>query len=187
MNTDTLKRTKWFWSWQDDKEEAWLGSMSQDGWHLKSVAIPCVYSFMRGEPCNYTYRLDYMLIDKTKLQDYFQIYQDAGWEYIGELSNWRYWRKQVQPGEADEIFTDRESKVKKYQRLLAIMSFLLFFLIFVGLQMLQNAAWANPDLPFVISVIYSIAMLLYALLIPIYVVVVVQVLRRIRQLKKKAL
>lgn len=187
MNTDTLKRTKLFFPWQDDKEEAWLRKMSQEGWHLNAIHLPCIYFFKRGEPCDYTYRLDYMLMDKTRLQDYIQIFQDAGWEYIGELSNWRYWRKQVAAGETDEIFTDTELKVKKYQRLLAIMSFFLFFLIFVGLQMLQNAAWADPDLPFVISAIYGIAMLLYALLIPIYVVVVVQVLRRIKQLKKKAI
>lgn len=59
--------------------------------------------------------------------------------------------------------------------------------MFFGLQMLQYAPWADSNLSFVISAIYGIVMLLNALLIPTYVVVVVQVLRRIRQLKKKAI
>jgi hypothetical protein len=60
-------------------------------------------------------------------------------------------------------------------------------LIYFGLIMFRNAAWTDSDLPFVITAIYSVGMLIYAVLIPIYVVVVVQLLRRIKQLKKKAI
>jgi len=35
------------------------------------------------------------------------------------MTNWQYFRKQVQEGEAPEIFTDVETKVEKYRRLLA--------------------------------------------------------------------
>jgi hypothetical protein len=185
MNTSTMKRTKWFWPWQDEKEEGWLEEMSQTGWHLKSVQLPCVYTFDKGEPSQYTYRLDYMLVNKGKIHEYLQIFQDAGWEYISEMSNWRYWRKKVLNGEIPEIFTDKESKIKKYQRLLAIMAFFLVFLVLISINMLINQPWGDFDNAPLINAIYLFGALCYAVIIPIYIVVVIKLLRRISQLKQK--
>ena len=187
MDASTLKRTRWFWPWQDEKEEAWLGEMSQGGWHLKSVRLPCVYTFTKGDPSPKIYRLDYMPVNKAKNQEYLQIFQDAGWEYVGEMSNWRYWSKLVGPGETPEIFTDNESKIKKYQRMLAYMVFFLFLMIFLGMNMFINSSAIDPDNGLLINGIYMIGRILYAVIIPIYIVVVVKLLRRISQLKKKRL
>jgi hypothetical protein len=187
MNATTMKRTKWFLPWQDEQEEGWLEEMSQSGWHLKSVRLPCVYTFDKGEPCRNAYRLDYMMMKRDQLDEYLQIFQDAGWEYVGEMSNWRYWRKKVVNGETPEIFTDNESKIKKYQRMLVIMVFFLIFLTFIGTNMFINGAWTEPDNILFINVIYSLAMLCYVVIIPIYAVVVVKLIRRINQLKKKRL
>jgi len=187
MNTETIKHVRWFWPWQDAKEEGWLGSMAQGGWLLKSVSLPCVYMFERSEPKAYTYRLDYMLAEKAKWNEYRQIFQDAGWEYIGEMSNWRYWRKQVVAGETAEIFTDTESKIRKYRRMLAYMGFFLVLLVFLGTRIFFRPMWANWEDAPVASVIYMIGGILYAVVIPMYIVVVIQLLRRISQLKKKAI
>ena len=187
MDTSTLKRTKWFWPWQDEKEESWLGEMSHTGWHLKSVHLPCVYTFSKGDPTHRIYRLDYMPLTKEKNNEYLQIFQDAGWEYVGEMSNWRYWSKLVAPGETTEIFTDNESKIRKYQRLLAYMAFFLFLMIFLGMNMFFNSTTIDPEDGLLINGVYMIMRILYALIIPIYIVVVVKLLRRISQLKKKHL
>ncbi|MCU0519900.1 MAG: DUF2812 domain-containing protein [Anaerolineae bacterium] len=187
MNATTLKKARWFWPWQNEREEAWLGEMSREGWHLTSVRPLCSYTFHQGEPCDYTYRLDFMLTDKRTAADYRQIFEDAGWECVGELSNWRYWRKLVGDGETPEIFTDSESRLNKLQRILAVMAFFLVFLPFMGMNMIRSWTWAWEDGLTVISVIYLVGLLLYAVIIPIYIVVVVQLLRRIRQLKKKVL
>jgi hypothetical protein len=182
----TQTKTKWFWPWQDEKEEAWLGEMSADGWHLKSVGLMGRYTFEQGEPRSYTYRLDYMLLNKDKRAEYLQIFRDAGWEYVSEMSNWQYWRKPVIAGETPEIFTDNESKIKKYQRLLLTMSLMLVFLVILGRNMFVGGL-AFADVSSVITLIYFIGQLLYAIIIPIYVVVVVRLFLRINQLKKKAL
>ena len=187
MDASTLKRTRWFWPWQDEKEEAWLGEMSQGGWHLKSVRLPCVYTFTKGDPSHKTYRLDYMPVNKAKNQEYLQIFQDAGWEYVGEMSNWRYWSKLVATGETPEIFTDNESKIRKYQRMLTYMGFLLFIMIFLGINMFINSPGIDPDYGLLINTIYLVGRILYAVIIPIYIVVVVKLLRRINQLKQKNL
>ncbi len=186
MKMTSNKHYKWFWPWQDQKEEAWLESMSQAGKHLQSVHLPCAYTFDQGEPRHYTYRLDYILVNQEKKSEYLQIFQDAGWEHLGEMSNWQYWRKLVQEGEYAEIFTDRESKLKKYKRMLGVMGFFLAFLVFLGINLFNN--WSRfEDVPALIASIYAASMICYAVLIPVYVVVVVQLLRRIDQLKKKAI
>jgi hypothetical protein len=188
MDTNTVNRTRWFWPWQDEKEESWLGQMSAEGWHLRSVHLPCVYTFAQGEPCQYIYRLDYMpLKNQDKFQEYQQIFTDAGWEYLGEMSNWRYWRTLAKSSNSPEIFTDRESKIRKYQRLLGYMAFFLFFLVFIALSMFSRGSSLEPDSLTLINAIYSLAKLCYAILIPVYVVVVIQLMRRIGQLKQERL
>lgn len=187
MNPTISKRYRWFWPWQDEKEEQWLEEMSRTGSHLKYVHLPCVYGFEQGVPSRYSYRLDYMLTDKSKFNEYLQIFQDAGWEYLGEMSNWRYWRKTVQNGEPQEIFTDTESKIKKYQRLLIIMAFFLAFLVFMGINLIRNQIWFEADNPAWLSAIYLLPVVCYAVIIPIYLVVVIKLLGRIRQLKKKSI
>jgi hypothetical protein len=187
MDATSMKRTKWFWPWQDGKEEAWLEGMSQKGWHLKSVQLPCVYTFDKGEPYRNVYRLDYMLVKKDKLDEYLQIFQDAGWEYVGEMSNWRYWRKRVVNGETPEIFTDNESKIRKYQRMLGYMGFFLFFLIFMAINLFINRPAIDSEHGMVLNAIYQLPRLCYTVIIPIYIVVVVKLLQRINQLKQKSL
>jgi hypothetical protein len=186
MDALTIKRTKWFWPWQDEKEEAWLEEMSSEGWHLSSVHLPCIYTFKRGEPRRYTYRLDYMPLNRAdKIQEYKQIFSDAGWEYLGEMSNWRYWR--ALGSNATEIFTDRESKIRKYQRLLGYMAFFLFFLVFIALWVFPRQPTEPSELLDMVNAFYLFAKICYLILIPIYVVVVIHLLRRINQLRRTSL
>jgi len=187
MNPTIRKRYRWFWPWQDEKEEAWLEEMSRTGWHLKYVHLPCVYGFERGEPTRYSYRLDYLLSDKSKFNEYLQIFQDSGWKYLGEMSNWRYWRKQAINGETTEIFTDNQSKIKKYQRLLGFMGFFLLFLILMGINLWRNQALSEADNPTWLNLVYLLPSICYMVIIPIYVVVVIQLVRRIRQLRRSVL
>jgi hypothetical protein len=182
----TQTKTKWFWPWQDEKEEAWLEALSAEGWHLSSVALMGRYTFNKGEARSYHYRLDYMLLNKGKRAEYLQIFQDSGWEHIGEMSNWQYWRKPVAPGETVEIFTDNESKIKKYQRILFFMIFILALMVFLSRSLFVDGP-GFADVASLVNLIYFIARLLYAMIIPIYVVIVVKLILRINQLKKKAL
>jgi len=125
MESKMIKKVKWFWGWADEKEEAWLGEMAQQGWHLRRLVFPTVYEFERGEPKEVNYRLDYNSIGRKERDNYLQLFADAGWEHVGELSGWQYFRKEARPGEPPEIFTDNESKIEKYKRLLSLLAALL--------------------------------------------------------------
>jgi hypothetical protein len=116
----TMKVFKWIWAWEDEKEEAWLREMSQKGWHFQSCSLPGIYLFEQGQAKDYVYRLDYFTNNKDK-GNYLQLFLDAGWKYMGEMGGWQYFRIETVNGQAPEIFSDNESKAKKYQRLLLIL------------------------------------------------------------------
>ncbi|MFC1933967.1 DUF2812 domain-containing protein [Chloroflexota bacterium] len=175
MAENTIRKIKWFWPWQDEQEEAWLRSMSQKGWHLSSIGLPCVYRFRAGEPRDYVYRLDYQTFPKKDKQEYQQLFRDAGWEYIGEVSSWQqYFRKEAKEGEAPEIFTDVESKVAMYKKVLAYLA----FLVVIEIGFFNNILIDDPYSWWgIIRVIYLLVMggLIYS---------IIKLMLRIRQLRR---
>jgi hypothetical protein len=128
MSEQSMRKFRWFWPWQDDVEEAWLGAMSSEGWHLSKLGFGGIYQFLKGSPSNFMYRLDFRSNSRKEKDQYIQLFQDAGWEYIGEMFFWQYFRKPVKSGEEAEIFTDNESKILKYHRVMALYTILTFFL-----------------------------------------------------------
>lgn len=117
MNEPLIQVRKWFFSWQDEKQESWLGDMSRTGLHLKGFAPFGGFLFKQGPARDYTYRMDYN--QQKPSEEYQQLILDAGWDHLGTRNGWHYWRKEVKNGQASEIFTDANSKWQKYQRLLA--------------------------------------------------------------------
>ena len=120
----TLKKFRWIWGWDDEKEEAWLREMAQQGWHMSAASHAPWYVFEQGEPRDVVYRIDFHTTGKGNA-DYLQLFEDAGWEHVGENLGWQYFRQPVRDGRSPEIFTDNESKVQKYERLLALLVALL--------------------------------------------------------------
>ena len=123
MEAKKVKVRKLFFIWQDEDEERWLEEMARNGLHLASVSSFGRYTFQQGKPREFVYRLDYQEKMKQEMQDYYQLFRDAGWEFVGERSFFKYFRKPRRAGEVNEIFTDNRSKIAKYKRIL------LFFLI----------------------------------------------------------
>lgn len=125
---NTIRKFRWFWPWDDEKEEVWLREMSGQGWHLKTVEPPGYYVFKRGLPLEYVYRLDFFT-GRSDMANYQQLFEDAGWEYFGAKWGWQYFRHQLVRGKQQEIHTDNASKVQKYQRILVVLIILLPILL----------------------------------------------------------
>ena len=176
METQTMRKFKWFWAWQDDKEEAWLTEMAQSGWHLHALAGPLRYEFTAGEPRRDVYRMDYM-IDRKDYQNYLQLFRDAGWEHLGEMGGWQYFRKTAREGEQPEIYTDNASKAAKYERLLSIL--VVFMPIYIVL--------ITRPLPVegLFSGLYFTGKVLGTILVLFFSVAMLKILQRVQQLKRK--
>ena len=169
----TIKQFHWFWAWDDEKEEAYLREMALGGWHFKSVTFPGYYAFEKGESRNDFYRLDFLSNNKDK-DNYLQLFEDAGWSHVGEYGSWQYFRKTAIGEETPEIFTDNDSKVKKYGR---VMMFLIIFLpIYIVLLTRVNEAS---------STFYKIITFVLFLFLLLYTYAIMMLTRRISQLKKK--
>ncbi|MEW5872774.1 MAG: DUF2812 domain-containing protein [Chloroflexota bacterium] len=174
MDRTTCKKFKWFWAWNDHKEEEWLQQMSQGGWHLKSLALPGVYEFEKGEPRRYVYRLDFVTSANKDYQAYLQLFADAGWQHIGVLGSWQYFRIEASEGEQPEIYTDNSSKIQKYQRLMTyLVIFLPIYFIFMS-----NITNSEHELMRAIGVVFAAFMVFYAY-------AMLRILMRISQLKKQ--
>lgn len=177
MNENRVIQFKWFWSWQDDKQEAWLEAMSQKGLHLCDFKAFGRYVFDIGTPRNYTYRLDF---DQTSGEDsdYFQLIQEAGWERIIQISGWQYWRKETHEGKAPELFTDTGSKIQKYQRLLTGLLVPSPVVFVVVLGMFKRFPGRHPQWFVVLVISIFVAAILFS------AVNLVMVTQRINELKR---
>ena len=179
MKETVVTRFRWFWAWQDKAEETWLEKMSQSGYHLSSVGIPGFYTFSIAKPRNYVYRLDYRTFRKKDKGEYLQLFQDAGWEHVGETSAWQYFRKETKPMERAEIFTDVESKTAKYKRVLTYLGFFYFILIMSIFTQRIIGGNSYPWWGSVPQVIILVVLLLFT-----YAIIKLSI--RIRQLTKGA-
>ena len=185
MEAGSLRKYRWFWPWQDEQEEAWLESMAEAGWRLGSVGLFGVYNFFASEPERVVYRLDYMPTRNMKeFGEYQQMFMDAGWTYAGEMSNWRYWSKVMEPGESDEIFSDRESKVRKYRRVLIFLGLIFILLLFLGNSLFLNPAGAGERYTGV-GVFLRVIQLIYLVLYVLYIYIFIRLGLRIIELKRR--
>ena len=74
-----------------EDEEIWLHNQHMSGWKLVKMIPPCFYIFEKCTPAKVAYRLDYK--NNSETSNYFQIFRDYGWEYIGRCVGWLYFRK----------------------------------------------------------------------------------------------
>jgi len=119
VSEELVRRWKFHWAWEDDKEEQWLEAQARAGLHLVRATPFCRYTFRRGPGQAMAYRLDY---NRRVGSDpsYRRLFEDAGWEHALSCMGWEYWRKPVQPGARAEIFSDSASKIEKYKRVLGL-------------------------------------------------------------------
>ena len=173
MQAVTRRKFKWFWAWQDEREEEWLRSMAQQGWHLVSL-FPTIYTFEQGEPRDDVYRLDF-ITSNTDTEEYLQLFADAGWEHFGVMSGWQYFRKPAAARQSDEIYTDPKSKAQKYRRLIGFL--VIFSPVWVVavlpayLTRVRGTLWALG--PAVFSAAFSV----------VWAYGLIMIARRIRQLE----
>ena len=114
-----MKKEVRFFSIMDyEKEADYLSKRHQEGWRFYNVTFPGIYTFEKCDPENMIYQLDYNQ-DGIKHQDeYVQMFEDCGWEYLKEFGGYCYFRKTASMmQQEEEIFCDDESRLDMANRI----------------------------------------------------------------------
>ena len=66
------------WEWEQD----YLRKRHGEGWKFTGLTYPGVYHFVRCQPEDVVYQLDYNEEGIKHKDEYVRMFQDCGWEYI---------------------------------------------------------------------------------------------------------
>lgn len=133
--TETIRQFKWFTIADFKEEEVWLEAQHRKGWKLIKSSPFGLFTFEKCDPEDVTYRLEYQ--PKKVREDYVQLYQDYGWEFVTRKIGWNYFVKSNQKIQDDhdaQIFSDNFSRIEMLDkvfktRLLPVSILLLIFVI----------------------------------------------------------
>ena len=115
-----------------EEEEIWLRRQHQKGWKLVKMIVPCFYIFESCTPEDVVYRLDYK--NNSENGDYFQIFQDYGWEYFARCTGWLYFRRPVSEADTEEekeIFSDDSSRFADAVTMIFAILLLIYLYLFL--------------------------------------------------------
>ncbi len=140
MGKEFKKIFKVFFVWQDEAEEKWLNEMASKGWLLERYVF-CYYIFYKSQPKEYIYKLDYKRIKYGEDNEYLQLFRDAGWEYVDNFMNWHYFRSEKDKSSLPDIYSDNDSKIHKYKRVLRLLLPITLINIMNLLNMILNSTF----------------------------------------------
>lgn len=95
-----------------EKEEQYLRYMHQNGWKFIGYRYG-LFHFEECQPEDVVYGSDFK--EKSLDDEYLQLFEDAGWEYISTYLNFVYFRKKAVdflPEEDRQIYSDAMSRVE---------------------------------------------------------------------------
>ena len=101
-----------------EQEQEYLRKQHQAGWRFERVAFPGIYTFVKCEPEDVVYQLDYNQDRKNDMAGYVQMYRDCGWEYLCDFMDYSYFCKPVSAMQGEEeIFNDDASRLDMLGRI----------------------------------------------------------------------
>ncbi len=128
-----MKYIVWKAYFNYEKEEIWLNEMSAKGMALTDYSW-CRYVFEEAPYNEYTYRLELLgnLPSNAESRAYIKFLEENDVECVATYMRWIYLRKKSSQGEFD-IYSDIDSKITHYKRILTLWRTLMWTEFFVGL------------------------------------------------------
>ena len=80
--------------WKTDAELKWLEEMASLGYRLVK-AWPAIYFFECAEPELVHFCFGFRRVRSKDRDEYFQLYADAGWQYVSSCAGWHYFKSSV--------------------------------------------------------------------------------------------
>jgi len=164
-----MKKLKFFLASEIDKEAEWLTDMSEQGLHFYKYKFPFYY-FEEDPNTSYVYQTDF---PESEVQDdYFRLYEDAGWEHVTVvLESFHYFRAEKDKIGEKRIYTDPDSLKALYERMLRF--YLLLFLVVMVAQIGMLLTWQG-------WLFQKVALGLVIVVVVLYAILFIRLLRKSR-------
>ncbi|MDH4140958.1 MAG: DUF2812 domain-containing protein [Coriobacteriia bacterium] len=150
--------------WDFDKEERWLNEMAARGLNLVNHRWG-TYEFETGTPGQWIYRIQFLEVEARKpaSREYIDFVTETGAEPVDTHTHRVYFRKHAADGPF-ELFTDLDSRLAYYRRILTFYStftWMLVMLMVVAVSKVVNLAeeaigrfWGLPIfIPYVVLMV----------------------------------
>lgn len=126
-------RLKVFFTWDCEKEEAWINKMEDRGLHLIKVGL-FRYVFESGQPGLYDYRVEIAQVSADSLwgREYTAFQTQAGVDLVGHFHRSLYWRKK-RSQEGFDLFSDLDSRITYLKRGLKVTVLVAALLLFTAM------------------------------------------------------
>jgi hypothetical protein len=168
-----MKSLKFFFIWQDDKEEAWLNGLSLKGQRLDSVSFPFTYHFSSDASKKYIHHLNAPKGPETSLEAFKDTFQKSGWKHIGRMNGWHYFQKEVASGDEPVLGLGKKNKADRYQGYMMVLVGLLPFLLIIFPAV--GRRFAPP--------LFDVLRIAYFLFLALYTLTTFKVYQRVNQLR----
>ena len=162
-----VKKTTWrfFHIFQYEEEAQYLREMHKQGWEFDDLCV-MRYRFRKCEPKDMVYQLDYNKDGMTNREEYLRMFEDCGWEHVGDYLGYSYFRKPAEEMKAGEegIFCDDESRAEMAKRVFKgrmIPLFILFCTVVVP-QLILQMKLGNIWLACIYAVIFAVYVAIFA-------------------------
>ncbi|MHC1750761.1 MAG: DUF2812 domain-containing protein [Cellulosilyticaceae bacterium] len=157
-----------------DLEEEWLAQMCSKGWGFKKFRLG-FYTFEPCEPNEYCYQIDLLDNWRGDKHDYAAFMEETGVEVIGQWYRWVYIRKRACEGPF-EMYTDTETKITQYQRILRFFTIGLWIEIILCLMEIGVAIKSGRIEP-------AVAAVFLGLIVVAFITMIGKCKRKIAQLR----
>ena len=157
------KEFKYFSIFNHEEEQEYLREQHKQGWKFHHVSGLGTYHFIKCEPEDVIYQLDYNKESSNNKDEYIKMFSDCGWEYIQDFAEFSYFRKPVaEMNEEEGIFCDESSRLAMLERVYKgrMIPVLVIFITCVLPQFMINVQNGN----YVLAAIFGIILGGYAAL-----------------------
>lgn len=172
-----------------DKEEQWLNDMAAAGWNFVRVQGGVRFTFKRGVPGEYIYKLDMVernASDEVK-ESYYNFLTECNIRVVGDYNDWIYLQRRASDGPfdvKDEAYTKlrRLNKVYSFSIRMVCRLLILFSLMVIGFSLLSLATTGYQIQEVFDGVVRGVSIASLIALSIIWVPIVTRLRRRINAL-----
>lgn len=175
-----MKKVRYRYYLDYEKEEKWINEMAEQGWHLKKWFLGR-FTFAKGDPGSFIYRNEF-IIEKSKKEkkEYFELLEDSGLTIIHESGGWIYMKKAAAEGPF-ELYTDTHSKIDYYKRMLNIFLVLFFVNVFAGI--VNTGILGDQSLPKLMNSVIGFLNIAVAIILTFPIIKIIQRKRALKRSK----